>query len=66
MGDRVGAGGKNEFKAKMNVYLETKIIKWSLLVKLQHIAGRTLDIICVSPWLSQTLLFLVTHQKMSI
>ena len=39
-GDIVGASSINEFKAKMDLHLETEIIQGGLLVGLQSTPGR--------------------------
>lgn len=57
VGDIVGAGGINEFKAKMDLHLETKIMQRALLVELQSTPGKMPRIMQLGHRLSQPLAF---------
>lgn len=64
MGDTVREDGINEFKAKMDLHLETEIIQWGLLVELQSTSGTVPSIMQMGCWLSQPLLSIVASWKM--
>lgn len=63
MGDIVEAGGINEFKAKMDLHLDTEIIWWGLLVELQSTPGRMPGIVQMGPWFSQPMRSIVANCK---
>jgi hypothetical protein len=60
----VKAGSINEFKAKMDFSLETKIMQYSLLVELQSTSGRMPHLMKMGCWMSWPLLSIVANWKM--